>query len=68
MGVKEMKIALSAQILAVITVDRERVGGSAPIFYVENQEELEQVSIYLSRIFMGAIHDLGNNVYIIVKH
>lgn len=47
---------------------KERVGGSAPIFYVENFQELEKVALYLARIFMGAVHDLGNGVYIIVKH
>ncbi|NLM68777.1 MAG: hypothetical protein GX177_02105 [Firmicutes bacterium] len=63
-----VEITPTNQILAVITTNRDRVGGSAPIFYADSHEELEQISIYLARIFMAAIHDLGNGVYIIVKH
>ena len=63
-----MDITPTNQILAVITTSRDRVGGSAPIFYADSVSELEQMTVYLSRIFMAAIHDLGNEVYIIVKH
>jgi len=63
-----MNITPANQILAVITTSREKVGGSAPIFYVNDESELEQVAIYLARIFMAAVHDLGGGVYIIVKH
>ena len=56
-------------ILAVITTDLTRVsGGGAPIFRVESQDELERVSLYLSRILEGAIHDLENGVYVIIGH
>lgn len=63
-----MEVIAINQILAIVTTNRAKVGGSAPIFYAENLDELEKVALYLSRIFMGAIHDLGNGVYIIVKH
>ncbi len=63
-----MKISTSDQILAVVTMHREKVGGGTPIFYVESFSELEKVALYLARIFMGAVHDLNNGVYIIVKH
>ena len=63
-----MKFSASDQILAVITMHRERVGGSAPIFYAKDFQELEKISLYLARIFMGAVHDLDNGVYIVVKH
>ncbi|HHX02286.1 MAG TPA: hypothetical protein GX739_06420 [Firmicutes bacterium] len=63
-----MDITPTNQVLAVITTDRDRVGGSAPIFYVDSFSELEKVAVYLSRVFMAAVHDLGHGVYIIVKH
>ena len=63
-----MKVRASGQILAVVTIHREKVGGQAPIFYTESQEETAQIATYLARVFMAAIHDLGNGVYIIVKH
>lgn len=56
-------------ILAVITLDEKKVrGGGAPVFLTKDQKELEKISLYLSRVLNGAIHDLENGVYIIVKH
>lgn len=63
-----MKVQAADQVLAVITIHSDKVGGQAPIFYAEDQEEMEKLATYLSRIFMAAIHDLDNGVYIIVKH
>lgn len=63
-----MKISASREILAIVTATKNKVGGSAPIFYVEDDQELEKVSLYLARIFMAAIHDLDNGVYILVRH
>ena len=45
-----MKISTSDQILAVVTMHREKVGGGTPIFYVESFSELEKVALYLARI------------------
>ena len=56
-------------ILAVITLDREKVGtGGTPVFFASDQEEQEKIAIYLARITEGVIHDLENGVYILVKH
>lgn len=64
-----MEVSISKEILAMVTKDKTKVSsGSVPIFYAENDTELEQVTLYLARIFMAAIHDLSNGVYIIVRH
>lgn len=58
-------------ILAVITKKENRdivFGGGAPIFLVENNQRLEELSMLIARITLGMVHDLGNNIKIIVKH
>ncbi len=60
---------LEKYVLAVITMDREKVSaGGAPIFFASNKEEQEKVAVTLARITEGVIHDLQNGVYILVKH
>ncbi len=56
------------EILAVISIDRTRVGGGAPIFYVQNEEEAAELAVLISNIFGAAAHDLNNGVLIIVRH
>jgi hypothetical protein len=57
-------------ILAIITINREAVleGGGTPVFYALNKEEQERLSLVLSKILKGMIHDLENGVYLIVQH
>lgn len=56
------------RVLAVITSDSSKVGGGAPIFFAQNQEEAETLGAMVSAIFGAAVHDLNNGVLIIVKH
>lgn len=55
-------------VLAMITTDRELVGGGAPIFYTRNLQEQAQVASTLGRILDAMVHDLKNGVLIVVKH
>ncbi|MGI6648454.1 MAG: capping complex subunit for YIEGIA [Bacillota bacterium] len=56
-------------VLAIVALGHGKVaGGGAPVFIVEDQEQQEKISLYLSRVLNGAIHDLENGVYIIVGH
>lgn len=63
-----MGTALESFILAIVTVDPEKVRGSCPLFLAHNAEEQERISLLLARILGGIVHDLENGVYIIVKH
>ena len=64
-----MEIQLTKQIIAIITLDKEKVyAGSAPIFVAEDEEEQQRIAMYITRITFGMVHDLGNGVLIIVKH
>ena len=56
------------KILAVITTDRERVGGGAPIFIGQHQEEVQQIAFSLEKIMDATAHDLKNGIMIIVQH
>ncbi|MGE5560770.1 MAG: capping complex subunit for YIEGIA [Chloroflexota bacterium] len=61
--------ALTDYILAVVTLHRDAVAaGGAPVFFVPNQQELDRVSLYLSKITNSMIHDLETGTYVLVKH
>ena len=64
------ELSINNNILAVIASkeDRAKVAGGTPIFYAENEEELEEISMLLARLTLGMVHDLGNGIKIIVKH
>ncbi|MBA1333719.1 MAG: hypothetical protein HPY66_0112 [Firmicutes bacterium] len=56
-------------ILAVVTTNRDKVlGSAAPVFFAENDEERERVSLLIGKATKGMVHDLENGCYIIVKH
>lgn len=55
-------------ILAIITMNKEIVGGGAPIFFAENEEDQHRLVLYLSRIMKAMVHDLENGVYVLVRH
>lgn len=62
-------IAVKEYLLAIVTSKRDAVGGGGtPIFYAKDEEEQARLALYLARIVDGMVHDLGNGVYIIVKH
>ena len=64
-----LDIGIKEDILAIVTTDRELVSsGTAPIFYARDEEEKEKISLLLSKVTMGMIHDLENGSYIIVRH
>jgi hypothetical protein len=55
-------------ILAVITIDKERVAGGAPIFACADQEEMQQVGFTLEKILDGMVHEVRADTLIIVRH
>ncbi|HHU93023.1 MAG TPA: hypothetical protein GXZ20_07835 [Halanaerobiaceae bacterium] len=57
-------------ILAIITTKklRDKVAGGAPIFFADNEEEVEELSSLLARITLAMVHDLENGIKIIVRH
>lgn len=56
------------RIEAIVTLRKDLPGGGAPIFLCDSEEERERVSVLLSKILRGVVHDLENGVYVIVRH
>lgn len=53
----------------VVKEDKEsKVGGGAPIFVAEDDEELEQMSMLISRLTMSMVHEISDGVRILIKH
>jgi len=63
-----MKTEISREILAIVTVNKESVAGGSPTFFVDNDEELTRTALLLSRIFMGAVHEIKTGTLIVVRH
>ncbi|GEN33715.1 MULTISPECIES: capping complex subunit for YIEGIA [Aneurinibacillus] len=63
-----MSVSLEKYILAVITINRQRVGGGAPVFYADEEKELEQIAFTLEKILDGIAHEITPDTLIIVKH
>ncbi|NQX64909.1 hypothetical protein BC351_17035 [Paenibacillus ferrarius] len=57
-----------AQIVAIVTLMKDKVAGGAPIFVVDQEEDLQKVSFSLEKILDANAHDLKNGTMILVKH
>ncbi len=57
-----------SEIVAIVSVHADKVGGGAPIFYADSQAELEQTSFLLEKILDASAHDLKNGTMILVDH
>jgi hypothetical protein len=62
-----MEITIQKAILCAITDDPQKVQG-LPVFMGESAEARQKKALYLGRILQGVIHDLGDDVLIVVKH
>ena len=62
-----MDVTISKLILAVVTTEDKPVGG-VPTFYAKSEDERARMSTILSRVLEAVAHDMGNGIYIIVKH
>ena len=66
-----MDVDINNYILAIVTTEQNQnkiASGSTPVFYAENKEELEYIAGLISRLTISMVHDLGNGVYILIKH
>ena len=62
-------IGLSEYTLAVLTTDKNMspVGG-CPIFYADNDEDLQQKALLMSKCVSGMVHQITKGTLVIVKH
>jgi len=55
-------------VIAVITTNKQKISGGAPIFICEDKKELEFTAANLEAITDGIAHALSEELYLIVKH
>lgn len=55
-------------IFAIVTLKtpNEVQGGSAPVFYVQSQQQQEHIALWLSRIASVAVHDLQDGTWVLL--
>ena len=58
----------SPELKAAVTYNADNVNGAIPIFITSNEKEAEKVAERLGKILQSVVHNLGNGIYIIVKH
>ena len=50
-----------------MTAEEGRISG-IPVFYAQSEEQRAVMATILSRVLEAVAHDMGNGVYILVKH
>lgn len=64
-----MEVGIKDSIVAIVTEDRNRVNASSvPVFFEEDIKKQEALALRIAKITSGMVHDLGNGIYLIVKH
>lgn len=63
-----MNTAVTNMILAVVTTFPEKVGGSTPIFYAQDEKELQETAFTLQNILDGMVHEIKPGIVIVVRH
>ncbi|MFW5992168.1 MAG: capping complex subunit for YIEGIA [Halanaerobiaceae bacterium] len=64
-------IDLTNYIIAIVALTecRDRIGGGgAPVFYVNDSDKLDEVSMLIARVALGMVHEIDDGVKIIIKH
>lgn len=55
--------------LAIVTIDKNmNISGGCPIFYVNDETELQKQAMLVSKCVGGMVHAMNNKTLIIVKH
>lgn len=57
---------MGAKIVGVVTSDRSRAGGGAPIFYADAEEEAQRKAFILEKILNCAAHELAPGLFVLV--
>lgn len=65
----KLDVGFKENILAIVAIDKDVVSsGTVPTFYAKDEEDRERISLLLSKVMMGMVHDLENGTYVIVRH
>ena len=62
-------VGINSYTLAVITTDKNmKFGGGCPIFYAEDDKDLQHKAMLMAKSVGGMVHDMTNGTFIVVKH
>lgn len=63
-----MDIGIRDNIIAIVSLNKKVSSSTTPIFYVDTEEEQEEIALLIAKITFGMVHDLRNGVYVVVRH
>ena len=64
-----MNVGITEYSLAIITTDNTlQVGGGCPIFYANDNDDLQNKAMLMSKCVGGMVHAISDNILIVVKH
>lgn len=62
-------IEINSATLAVITTDKNmNTVGGCPVFYANNDEELQKRAMLFAKCVNGMVHQITDEVLIVVRH
>lgn len=64
----DVRVRPSEWIVAVLTTERERVGGGAPVFFAKDRQELERMALHFSRFTLASAHEVAPGTIVIMRH
>ncbi len=59
---------LEKSIMAIITMSKDKVGGGAPIFVVDTEEEVQRTARLFESVLGGMLHKVNETTYVVVRH
>lgn len=63
-----MNVGITDVTLAIITTNKEMKSANIPVFYAENEKELQERGLIISKTMGGMVHDVYHGTLIVVKH
>ena len=63
-----MNVGITDATLAIVTTNKEMKSVNVPIFYAENEKELQERGLIISKTMGGMVHDVLHGTLIIVRH
>lgn len=62
-------VGINSYTLAIITTDKNiTTSGGCPIFYASDDEDLQNKSLLMAKCVGGMVHQISDEVLIVVKH
>lgn len=62
-------VGINSYTLAVLTTDKKmNVVGGCPIFYANNDDDLQQKAMLMAKCVDGIVHQISDGVLIVIRH